>query len=182
MLPSITQQLRSVRDRFTETILPALPQDADFAHEQANLIAATLDWLLDTHEHEYRYEVVENVEYRRLLTELVNMDRSSAEPDMTSIDEARAALSRRGPAADEAAIPLRELAAQNKQLKDIAGRMAAAMMASDDSAAAGGARSLVSTLARRQGQREAALYRMTGFPQSKQDLGAALDREEHQAV
>jgi hypothetical protein len=182
MLPSIAQQLRSVRDRFAETILPVLPADAEFAHEQANLIAATLDWLLDTHEHEYRYEVVENAEYRRLLTDLMRIRSSSADQDTASTDEARSALSDRGPASDEAAIPLRELAAQNKNLKDVAGRLAAAMMASGDSVAAGSVRSLISALARRQGEREAAFYRMTGFPQDTRDLSAVLDREEHRAI
>jgi hypothetical protein len=58
MVPTVTQQLRSMRRRFCDTILPALPPDAEFAREQANLMLATFDWLLDTHEHEYRYQVV----------------------------------------------------------------------------------------------------------------------------
>jgi hypothetical protein len=169
MVPTITQQLRSMRRRFAETLLPAIPEAEEFAREQAQLMLATLDWLLDTHEHEYRYEVVENTEYRSLLTALLTLDNTDLDPDLLA--EAHDELAEGGPAASEAATPLPELADQTRRLKALVERHCTALL---DSADARNAASLLARTARSQGRRELAYYRATGFPQEPDELRAVL--------
>lgn len=169
MVPTVTQQLQSMRRRFCDTILPALPTDAEFAQEQAKLMLATFDWLLDTHEHEYRYQVVENHEYRSLLTALSALSGS----DRPEIDSS---LAEAGPAPDGASVPLTELAEQNRRLKQHAMSLASALL---DGPEAGAARTLLARTARAQGDRELAFYRSTGFPQDAAALGSKLDPAHH---
>lgn len=68
MMPTVTQTLQTMRLTMEQTIAPALPADGAFVQEQAGLIMATLDWLVDVHESEYRYELTENEEYRAFLS------------------------------------------------------------------------------------------------------------------
>ncbi|MGW0891165.1 hypothetical protein [Saccharopolyspora sp. NPDC002578] len=169
MVPTVTQQLRSMRRRFCDTILPALPADADFAREQANLMLATFDWLLDTHEHEYRYQVVENHEYRALLAALSALTGG----DRSQVDTC---LAEPGPARDEASVPLADLAGQNRRLKEHAMSLASALL---DGPGPSAARTLLANAARAQGDRELAYYRSTGFPQNAAPLGSNLDSARH---
>lgn len=170
MVPTVTQQLEAMRRRFAETIIPALPQDADFAQEQAKLMLATFDWLLDTHEHQYRYVVVENNLYRRLLAELAALGgRGLPEPLCADV---RACLAEPGPAAEEASTPLPRLEDQNRRIKQLAMTMAGALQ---DGADAGAARALVAECAHAQGKRELAFFRKTGFPGDEHDLLSELD-------
>jgi hypothetical protein len=57
--PTIGEQSGAIRRRLTETIVPALPPNAELAIEQGSLILTALDLLCASHEHEYRYEVIE---------------------------------------------------------------------------------------------------------------------------
>ena len=67
MMPTVTQTLSTMRLTLEQTVLPALPADGAFVQEQVGLMMATLDWLVDVHESEYRYELTENEEYRAFL-------------------------------------------------------------------------------------------------------------------
>lgn len=170
MVPSITQQLESMRHRFAETVLPALSADAEFAQEQAKLMLATFDWLLDTHPYQYRYVVVENSEYRNLLSDLVSL--ADAGVSRGLLEQARARLDEPGPAPDEARTPLFELADQTRRLKQLAMSIAAALQETDER---GAACDLVASIARSQGARELAFFRMTGFTQGGHGLLSELD-------
>lgn len=174
MIPTVTQQLRSMRRRFCDTILPALPPDAEFAQEQANLMLATFDWLLDTHEHEYRYQVVENDEYRRLLAELVGLAGDALGEQAR--EEAGACLAEPGPDPGEASVPLADIADQNRRLKEHAMGLAAAALADSGS---GETRARIARTALSQVDRELAYYRSTGFPRSAGELRSALNPVQH---
>lgn len=163
MIPTVTAQLRTMRERLAETVLPALPDDAGFAREQALLMVATLDWLVDTHEHEYRYQVTKNHAYRAAVATLGPDDADAA-----------AVLGRPAPAPEGVAIPLAEVAEQNRVLKEIVARAHAA--ASRDPANRDRVGALVAGLARGQRDRELAWYRMTGFPRAVSGIGEVLDR------
>lgn len=159
MIPTVTQQLRSMRARLEETVVPALPAEAGFAREQALLMLATLDWLVDTHEHEYRYQVVENHEYREVVAAL---DADSA-----------GVIDRPAPSPEDVAVPLDEIAEQNRLLKDLVAQAHAS--AARDPGARDRAHDLVSGVARRQRDRELAWYRMTGFPGTQPGIADVLD-------
>lgn len=170
MVPTITQQLEAMRHRFAQTIVPALSPAAEFAQEQAKLMLATFDWLLDTHEYEYRYVVVENNEYRRLLSDLAGALGDTGAPQRLR-DEVRACLAEQGPAPQEAIAPLPQLAEQTRRFKQLAMSVAAALQ---EGAKANAVRALVADCARAQGKRELAFFRKTGFPRDAQDLRSEL--------
>jgi hypothetical protein len=155
MVPTIAQQLASMRSTMAETIIPALPADNGFAQEQAGLMLATLDWLADVQAHAYRYEVVENADYRELLSALAPED-----------EDVRAALAAPAPPAASELVPLPEVSAQNLAMKELVGRLTAADPA--------GSRSLLLALSEKQGAREAAWFKMTGFPKEPGDLASLL--------
>lgn len=163
MVPTIAQQLQSLRQTMAETIIPALPADAGFAQEQAGLMLATLDWLADVQAHAYRYEVVENAEYRALLSELVAIGDEGDQAETV-----RVALDAPAPPAAEALPAPADLSAQNAAMKELAGRLFEAHGADER------AQSLVRAAAARQGEREAAWFRLTGFPREPGEIGAVL--------
>lgn len=165
MIPTVTQQLRSMRTRLAETVVPALPDEDGFAREQALLMLATLDWLVDTHEHEYRYQVVENHEYRELVAAL--------RPDGAESADAAALLARPAPSPADVAVPLADLAEQNRLLKELVARLLASGTA--DPTTRDGARDLVARVARGQRDRELSWYRMTGFPGARPGIAEVLD-------
>ncbi|MDQ0616706.1 hypothetical protein [Arthrobacter globiformis] len=167
MIPSITQQLKSIHLRFKDSVMPVLPDGNDFVHEQAQLISAALEFLIDTHEHEYRYEVIENIEYRNLLNEL---SQEAAE----TTPEVRAVLSEAGPAPQEASIPLSDISDQNRRMKEVSQHLFNALVADSGSTKARRARKLMAATAERQVARELAWYRLTGFPQEPGEIGAVL--------
>ena len=173
MIPTVAQQLQSIKLRLTETIIPALPADERFAQEQAGLMVATLDWMLDTQEHQYRYEVVENVEYRRLLGELAQGEEAGS-TNAATLSEIRDMLSEPGPSPQDAAMALGDLADQNRRLKELTRRVFTAMSAVPSGEPTQRARALLAEVARRQGERELAWFRMTGFPQAPGEISAVL--------
>ncbi|WP_037140333.1 hypothetical protein [Rhodococcoides fascians] len=165
MIPTVTQQLQALRRRVSETLMPALPETAKFANEQAKLVVSTIDFLIDTHEHEYRYEVLENIEYRQLVASL------TAHKADASAEEI---LGERGPAPSDAAIKLERIVDQNRRLKDTARRLDAEASVNPESDSAVQANSLVAELAQRQVARELSWYRLSGFPDSPGEIGATL--------
>ena len=172
MIPTIAQQLQALKVRMVETILPALPSDAAFAHEQANLMVATLDWMLDTHEHQYRYEVVENAEYRQLLTKLVSLVARDADDNIiTSVHEV---LSEVGPAPTDAIIPMNQIINQNRKMKEITEQLYDVLCVHPNKEVAKQAQIQLAKLAERQAKLETSFFRMTGFPKDAPELGTVL--------
>lgn len=154
MVPSIAQQLASLRNTMAETIIPALPADNGFVQEQAGLMVATLDWLADVQAHAYRYEAAENADYRSLLSALAPGD-----ADVSS------ALAEPAPPPAGDLPALEAVAAQNAAMKELAGRLF------DGSPEA---TELLQGISDRQGEREAAWFRMTGFPKEPGSLDEIL--------
>lgn len=155
MVPTIAQQLATLKTTMAETIIPALPADDGFVQEQAGLMLATLDWLADVQHHAYRYEAAENADYRALLSELA--------PDDAEVQEA---LAKPAPPAAAELVAYDDLGAQNVAMKELLGRLTEA----DPEAA----KPLLLNLSARQGEREAAWFRMTGFPKEPGDLAEIL--------
>ncbi|MBM4763764.1 hypothetical protein [Bacillus sp. B15-48] len=174
MIPTITQQLKTLKLRMEETIIPALPSDAAFAHEQANLMLATLNWMLDTHEHQYRYEVVENAEYRQLLTELASFP-DTLQTDISLKTTIEEILSESGPEPTEAIIPLNNIIDQNRRMKEITEEFYEQIRVHPNNKVANQAQTLLAKLAIRQAKLEVAFFRMTGFPKDAPELRAVLD-------
>jgi hypothetical protein len=86
---------------------------------------------------------------------------------------ARAAVQERGPLPAEASIPLGEVLAQNRRLKQAA--MALYTSLSEGCGSRDNpTRDLVSAVSHRQGTRELAFFRKTGWVKSDDDLGALL--------
>ncbi|MCQ6281652.1 hypothetical protein [Bacillus sp. EB600] len=173
MIPTMALQLQALKLRMEETIIPALPSDAAFAHEQANLMLATLDWMLDTHEHQYRYEVVENAEYRELLTKLVS-NVKLIHTDVEVITSVYEVLSEVGPEPTEAIIPLNKIIDQNRKMKGLTERLYDVMRVLPNKEVARQARTQLAKVAERQAKLEFAFFRMTGFSKDAPELGTVL--------
>lgn len=156
MVPTVAQQLRAIRNTLEKTVIPSLDADAGFAREQAGLILASLDWVLDVQTSEHRYELVDHADARGLLEALVALDGVA---DGELAPEAQAALD------DSAVVPddLTALRTQTLLLKQLGERAYAAAAQTDQAARA---RELVGDTARRQSKRELAWGRMTGFPRN----------------
>lgn len=152
MIPTVTHQLSAVRNTIAKTIIPALGDGDGFAQEQAGLMLACLDWALDVHEHQHRYEQVEHQDYRQLVRDLMAL-----QPDLDLGDD---------PALrdDSAQVPadLEGLRQQTRRLKELGEQAFMALAGGDQS---GRARALMTETSTRQSQRELAWCRMTGFPQ-----------------
>lgn len=156
MIPTVTHQLSAIRNTIAKTILPALGPDEQFAREQAGLSLACLDWTIDVHEHEHRYELVEHEQGRRLLSELVALGAPA------QFKDAAALLAE----AAEAPKDLGRLREQSRRLKALA--VDAFQTLADAGGGAGdSARRLMVDASQRQSQRELAWCRLTGFPQWK---------------
>ncbi|HEY4004093.1 MAG TPA: hypothetical protein VGM60_02750 [Pseudonocardia sp.] len=159
MMPTVTQQLKAMSASMERTVIPALPAESTFVREQAGVILATLNWLLDVHESEYRYEVTEAQDYRGLLGALLEVEGAEQSPQSAPIREVLAeSPAESGPTAGD----LGKVREQGRRMKELA----AAFPASADE---GGleahqtARRLVLAVAERQATREQAWYRSTGF-------------------
>lgn len=164
MVPTVAQQLAAVRHTIAKTIVPALDPDAGFAQEQAGLILATLDWVLDVQASEHRYELVEHADARELLSALVALGPSG-------VDDAPAALE------ESADVPadLAGIRAQTLRLKRLSEEAFETLTATSGTPGSDAALRLLSAQARRQLVRENAWFRMTGFPQSVEgDIAATL--------
>ncbi|CAN5755071.1 hypothetical protein BH09PSE5_BH09PSE5_05290 [soil metagenome] len=172
MIPTISQQLKAIKTRIEESVIPELPAESKFAREQASFIVTTLEWMLDTHEHEYRYEVVENVEYRDLLQAMLKRNiAGSVDPSLLA--EAKSVIDEKGPSRDEAVIPLRDVLQQNRRLKQAAMSLYTALSA-NCGARDNPTRDLVSDVSIGQGRRELAFFKKTGWVKSQDDLGVLL--------
>jgi hypothetical protein len=154
MIPTVTRQLQAIRRRLTESVVPELPPDAAFAHEQVALIGAALDLLIECHEHEYRYAVLENHDYRVLLGELAALAGGGG-------DESAALLAEDGPTPRDGALTLDAVTAQSARMKALVERLHSGL--ADDPEHAGAATRLLAAVAATQVEREASWYRAAGF-------------------
>lgn len=161
MLPAVPELLTALKTRMAETIVPALPEDAVFAQEQAGLMLATLDWLIDVQAYQYQYEVVENGDYLGLLGALREVLGDAGTAGAADDEE---------PLPSAAIVDLDGLRERNRRLKARAGELYA-QVGPDQ---ADRARLRLADVARRQERRERAFYRMTGFPVDAEDLGTVL--------
>ncbi len=165
MIPTVSQQLSAIRHTIAKTIIPAINPDDSFAHEQAGLVLASLDWALDVAGSEFRYELVEHGEYRDVLGELLAL-----EPAGEVGIRGREALDRPVTATAD----LAALRKQNIALKGLVEDAFVALTTGPDGPAVHDARRIVSKLARRQTERELAWGRMTGFPVGAGAIGEVL--------
>ena len=172
MLPSISQQIQSIKTRLEETILPEVANSSAFVQEQAALILMSLEWILDTHEHQYRYEVVENADYRKLLTDMIKLEAAgSAGADL--VRSIRQVIQEPGPDAQEASIPLSAVAEQNRRLKKLAANLYREF-ARDHASKSNPAREMLAQVALRQGDRELAFFKRTGYTKTPDNIGTIL--------
>jgi hypothetical protein len=155
MIPSVAQQLLAVRRTLAATVVPAIAPGESFALEQAGLILATIDRVLDVQASEYRYDVLEH-------------------RDATALSDALGAL--QGVAPTDAPVPEdpEELHAGTLDAKRRAEERFRALL---DTERADDARALMGTAARRATQRELAAARMTGFPRAVGSIGEVLARQ-----
>ncbi|MGQ0623448.1 MAG: hypothetical protein ACT4PP_02145 [Sporichthyaceae bacterium] len=158
MILTINQQLAGIRNAMTKVVIPGLDPTQIFAQEQAGLIVATLNWILDVQGSEYSYEATEHAENRALLVALAHTVRGETHAELA--DELRTAAS-----ADPGAAPahLEGLRAQTREFKVLAERAYEAMVAGADPGLSQ-ARALMLDAAAAQCRREQAWFRMTGFP------------------
>ncbi len=162
MIPTMEMQLKSLRKRLLETVMPYLPEDAVFAKEQANLMLATFDWMIDTHTYNYRYEVIENVEYRNLVSNLAK-DAEALPGEKATVAAIQELLAEKAPRPDEGAFPMKKLIDQNIRLKRFAETLFQALTADAGTDLAKAAKKQVGKVASLQERRERAFYRFTGF-------------------
>lgn len=165
MVPTTEQKLRSVRHTIATTVLPAIGADERFAKEQAGLVLATLDWILDVQASEYRYEVVEHGDATALVQ------------DLTALSNATAGTTQGTDAEPAPVLPadLGELRALVLAAKQEAEERFAALVDTERTDAAW---ALMSAAAKRQSAREVAAARMTGFPKSPASLAEVLADQE----
>ena len=166
MIPTVTQQLESIKRSLVTSVAPELPPEAAFARQQVLLIGAALDFLIECHAHEYRYAVVENAEYRTLLKELAGRA-SNSSTDVTDV------LAEDGPAPNDAQLPLPTITEQTRRMKVLCERLYA------DVAAGGGADipavlDLQAKTAERQVEREASWFRLAGFTMDSPPIDVVL--------
>lgn len=166
MIPTVAQQLEGIKRSLVTSVAPELPPEAAFARQQVLLIGAALDFLIESHAYEYRYAVVENVEYRTLLEELA--ERATVSPtDVTDV------LAEEGPAPSDAELPLRTITEQTRRIKVLCERLYA------DVAAGGGVDipavlDLQARTAERQVEREASWFRLAGFTMDAPPIDVVL--------
>lgn len=163
MIPTVAQQISAVRNTIGKSVLPALDPNDSFAAEQAGLVLACLDWVLDVQAFEYPYELAEYADYRHTLMALMELDPEYA-------DECRALLDE---TASPATNPL-ELRQQVRNVKELVARRYG-NLADADGPRAESAHRIMAEVAARQTERELAWCRMTGFPQGNvRNVGEVL--------
>jgi hypothetical protein len=171
MMPTVAQQLAGIRNTMTKVVIPGLDPKDPFAQEQAGLIVATLNWILDVQGSEYLYEAVENTEYRRLLPRLAETATKEAVADR--------AFALREIAAEPGAVTddlptLDALRSHTRLCKEFLDDFYAALVSVDDPGAAQ-ARELILFAAQSQARRDQAWFRMTGFPKEAEgDIATVL--------
>lgn len=162
MIPTVTQQLEAIKRRLVESVVPELPADAAFAREQTTAINAALDFLIECHEHEYRYAVIEHHDYRSLLAQFAELDGERA--DLLAED---------GPGPDDGARALYSITEQTRRMKDEVERRYARLLCAPS--VADRASALLAEVAGRQVEREASWYRGAGFTRDSPEIGGVLD-------
>jgi hypothetical protein len=162
VVPNVEQQLNAIRRTIEKTIQPALPAEEGFAQEQAGLVLASLDWVMDVVAHEQRYEQVEHADTRELLQELLGLPGAAPDDDAHGLVQASAE-----PPAD-----LPALRAQTGELKAAAERLFDALAAEPSTRP--DARRLLAAATRRQMERERSWTRMTGFSGDVPNVGEVL--------
>jgi hypothetical protein len=167
VMPTIAQQLAGIRNTMSKVVIPGLDPGDRFAQEQAGLIVATLNWILDVQGSEYLYEATENAEYRALLPRL-------AATAVGSEHEAKA-TELRTVAEDGAALPtLDALRAHTRRAKALVDEFYTALAGSGDGGTPA-ARGFVLGAAREQSRRDQSWFRMTGFPKDVEgDIASVL--------
>ena len=160
MVPTIAQQLQSIRRTLAATVVPSIEADASFAREQAGLILATLDLILDVQASEYRYELVEHLDAQALAAALRRLGTGADDDESEPADP---------PPADLDAIRAQTLHAKQQA------EHAFAVLGETD--AADEAWRIMSAAARRQAERELSWARMTGFPKGPDPIAVVLDRQ-----
>lgn len=171
MMPTVAQQLAGIRNTMTKVVIPGLDPTDRFAQEQAGLIVATLNWILDVQGSEYTYEAVENAEYRRTLATLADIE--VAPEHAARAAELRAAANSPGSAGDN--LPtLDALAAQTRRFKALIDEHYTALSAAGDPAVHE-AKDAVLAVARSGARRDQSWFRMTGFPKEVEgDIASVL--------
>lgn len=172
MIPNVSQQLGAIRQTIAKVLVPAIDADNGFAQEQAGLVLASLDWVMDVVAYEQRYEQLEHREVRALVTELIALDPAHG------VGEARAALD----ASAEPPADLLALRAQNIELKRCANTLFGALTETPDTPGRREARRLLTAASRRQIERERSWTRMTGFSGAVPNVGEVLARQEAEAL
>ncbi|MGQ0629611.1 MAG: hypothetical protein ACT4P1_01115 [Sporichthyaceae bacterium] len=161
MILTVAQQLTGIRNAMTKVVMPGLDPADKFAQEQAGLIIATLNWILDVQGSEYPYEAVENAENRALLIALADAAQGKDHAELAADLRAAAAAGADGGGGE---LPtLDGLRSQTRTFKALAERLYEAMVASADPGL-GAARALMVSAAAAQTRREQSWFRMTGFP------------------
>lgn len=162
MVPNVEQQLNAIRRTIEKTIQPALPPEEGFAQEQAGLVLASLDWVMDVVAHEGRYEQVEHADTRALVQQLLELPGVAADDPAHGVVDAAS-----DPPADHLA-----LRTQTRELKAAAERLFDALAAVP--ATRTEARRLLAETSRRQTERERSWTRMTGFSGDVPNVGDVL--------
>jgi hypothetical protein len=171
MMPTVAQQLAGIRNTMTKVVIPGLDPTDRFAQEQAGLIVATLNWILDDLGSEYTYAAVENAEDRRTLSALADID--VAPEHAARAAELREAAT--APGAVGADLPtLDALRAQTRRFKELVDAYYSALSAGGDPAAHE-AKDVVLGVARSGARRDQSWFRMTGFPKDVEgDIASVL--------
>jgi hypothetical protein len=164
MIPSVAQQLQAVRRTLAEAVVPAIDPAESFAREQAGLIIATLDRVLDVQASEYRYDLLEHADATALVRALDALDAPDASAHHADDDT--------GP--DPVPGDLDALRAATLAAKQRAELRFRALL---DSEHADDARALMGVAGRRSTERELAAARMTGFPREVGSIAEVLDRQ-----
>jgi hypothetical protein len=164
MVPDVSQQLGAIRHTIAKVLVPAIDPDQGFAAEQASLVLASLDWVMDVVAHEQHYEQLEHAETRALVEGLLALE--PAEGSRAAHDAVAASA--------EAPADLPALRAQTVELKRCAERLFQALTASPDGSRRAAARRLLTAASRRQIERERSWTRMTGFPGDTPNVGEVL--------
>ncbi|HEV3227328.1 MAG TPA: hypothetical protein VGZ52_10850 [Acidimicrobiales bacterium] len=168
MIPNVSQQLGAIRNTIAKVVVPAVDPDNGFAQEQAGLVLASLDWVIDVVAHEQHYEQLEHREVRALVTDLLALDPAQG------ADEARAAID----ASAEPPADLLALRAQSIELKRCADLLFGALTATPDTPGRTESRRLLTAASRRQIERERSWTRMTGFSGAVPNVGEVLAQQE----
>ena len=161
MIPTATQQLEAMRDTMARFVLPVIPAEERFATEQANLILASINWLIDVNESQAAYELQEQADQHALGEGLLALG-------LDGLD-ATAALKVELASRPAATATLAELREHNQALK----AMTAGVLEGAHGGAGAKAVALFMTAATRQVAREQAYCRMTGL--AKQATGSIED-------